>query len=50
MNHDWLTDGEIAPIPLMPLIVREHISEDDHIHIVEKMAEGKIASKEEILQ
>ena len=50
MNHVWLTEGEVAPIPLMPLIHREHISKDDNLHIVQKMVDGKIATKEEILQ
>ncbi len=50
MYDPWLQKGEVSSIPIMPLISRQHISEDDHAVIVQKMVDGKIASKEEILQ
>lgn len=34
----------------LPLISREQLSEEDHAFIIQKMINGNIASKEEILQ
>ena len=50
MYDAWLQQGEVSGIPIMPLISRQHISDDDHAYIIQKMVDGKIASKEEILQ
>ena len=50
MYDPWLQQGEVSGIPIMPLISRQHISDDDNAIIVQKMVDGKIASKEEILQ
>ncbi|XP_052231247.1 SNF-related serine/threonine-protein kinase-like isoform X4 [Dreissena polymorpha] len=50
-THAWLRMGsDEVPHYHMPLISREQVSEEDHISVVEKMVEGCIASKEEILQ
>ena len=50
-EHRWLKIGsnDISHHH-MPLISREHVSEEIHTCVVEKMVEGSIASKEEILQ
>lgn len=50
VDHKWLMMGghQTVTIP-MPLISREHLSEDDHNYLVDKMVEGNIASKDEIL-
>ncbi|CAH8438189.1 unnamed protein product [Heterobilharzia americana] len=51
VQDDWLRiDGEDLPIELfsVPLISREHLSFEDHMEILSKMAEGKLASVEEI--
>ncbi|XP_075740914.1 SNF related kinase isoform X1 [Rhipicephalus microplus] len=47
----WLATGD-APQPAdhLPLIHREHLSEEDHSHIIQKMVNGCIASKDEILE
>uniref|UniRef100_A0A1E1XBQ5 SNF-related serine/threonine-protein kinase n=1 Tax=Amblyomma aureolatum TaxID=187763 RepID=A0A1E1XBQ5_9ACAR len=47
----WLTTGD-APQPAdhLPLIHREHLSEEDHSHIIQKMVNGCIASKDDILE
>ncbi|KAH7980247.1 hypothetical protein HPB49_014081 [Dermacentor silvarum] len=47
----WLTAGD-APQPAdhLPLIHREHLSEEDHSHIIQKMVNGCIANKDEILE
>ena len=50
MNHTWLTEGQIPPIPLMPLVSREDLSEEDQTYIIRKMVEGKIATSEKILE
>ena len=50
-EHKWLKVGSNdIPHYHMPLMSREHVSEEVHISVVEKMVEGSIASKEEILQ
>jgi len=42
-------DGIVAsPISDIPLVCRESLSEEDHCHIVQRIVEGKIATKEEI--
>ena len=50
LQDPWLQQGEVSTIPIMPLISRQDISDEDHAYIVQKMVDGKIASKEEILQ
>jgi len=50
-EHEWLRKGaDDVPHYHMPLISREQVSEEDHISVIDKMVEGCIASKEEILQ
>ncbi|XP_064466671.1 SNF-related serine/threonine-protein kinase-like [Ornithodoros turicata] len=50
-SDPWLTSGDSPePAELLPLVHREHLSEDDHSHIIQKMVNGCIASKEEILE
>lgn len=34
----------------LPLLSREHVSEEDHNYVVQKMVEGKICTKDEIFQ
>ena len=50
IHHPWLTRGESVPVPLMPLISREHLSDEDHSYIVQRMVDGKIDAKDEILK
>lgn len=47
----WLQDGAAAlpPSHYLPLVSREHLTEDDHAIILQKMVNGNIATKEEIL-
>lgn len=50
-NDPWLNGGDaIQPADHLPLISREHLSDEDHTHIVQKMVNGNIASKEEIVE
>ncbi|KFM69767.1 SNF-related serine/threonine-protein kinase, partial [Stegodyphus mimosarum] len=50
-NDLWLNGGDaIQPADHLPLISREHLSDEDHTHIVQKMVNGNIASKEEIIE
>ncbi|XP_061162717.1 serine/threonine-protein kinase MARK2-like isoform X2 [Saccostrea echinata] len=48
LNHQWLCTGDYMA-PTVPLISREHLSEEDHNYLIEKMVEGSIATKDEIL-
>jgi hypothetical protein len=41
---------ETIPLPALPLISREHLSEEDHNYLVDKMVEGEIGTKEEVLK
>ena len=34
----------------LPLVSREHLTEDEHAHILKKMVQGNIAPKEEIIE
>lgn len=49
LNHQWLCMGDYIA-PTVPLISREHLSDEDHNYLIDKMVEGSIATKEEILQ
>ncbi|CAN8024233.1 unnamed protein product [Ixodes persulcatus] len=47
----WLLAGDTPqPADHLPLIHREHLSEEDHSHIVQKMVNGCIATKDDILE
>uniref|UniRef100_A0A1Q3F0B1 SNF-related serine/threonine-protein kinase n=1 Tax=Culex tarsalis TaxID=7177 RepID=A0A1Q3F0B1_CULTA len=47
----WLLEGSTEEIPeYLPLVSREQVSEEDHALILQKMVNGKIATKEEILE
>ncbi|CAB3372764.1 Hypothetical predicted protein [Cloeon dipterum] len=47
----WLqVSSEVQPSEYLPLISREHVSEEDHNLIIQKMVSGKIATKEEVLE
>lgn len=55
ISHDsWLAMDEAeATEPqteLLPLVSREQVSEEDHSVIIQKMANGNIASKDEIIE
>jgi hypothetical protein len=34
----------------LPLVAREHLSEEDHVNILKKMVAGKIAAQEDIIE
>ncbi|XP_005093283.1 SNF-related serine/threonine-protein kinase isoform X4 [Aplysia californica] len=49
----WLGDVDSPDSGLrisLPLLSREHVSEEDHNYVVQKMVEGKICSRDEIFQ
>lgn len=47
----WLSeDGEEYVPECLPLVSRQQVSEEDHNLIVQKMVNGNIAAKEEILE
>ncbi|KAI8759432.1 SNF-related serine/threonine-protein kinase [Biomphalaria glabrata] len=48
----WLnTDDEPSHQHInLPLLSRDHVSEEDHNYVVQKMVEGKICTREEIFQ
>ncbi|XP_050068264.1 probable serine/threonine-protein kinase MARK-A [Anopheles maculipalpis] len=48
---EWLMEGSCEETPEnLPLVSREQVSEEDHTLIIQKMINGKIATKEEILE
>ncbi|KAG1664944.1 SNF-related serine/threonine-protein kinase [Nymphon striatum] len=50
-NNEWLREtDDLQPAEYLPLVSREHLQEEDHAYIVQKMVNGNIASKEEILE
>lgn len=48
----WLTQDESEHVPeyLVPLVSRQQVSDDDHALIIQKIINGNIATKEEILE
>lgn len=49
----WLKQNSTGAEPLLdhlPLVSQEQVSEDDHAFIIQKMINGNIASKEDIMQ
>ncbi|UYV60439.1 SNRK [Cordylochernes scorpioides] len=49
-EDSWLQGAGPGVADSMPLISREHLLEEDHAHIVNKMVNGNIASKDQILE
>lgn len=50
-QNEWLTQGGSDHVPeYLPLVSRQQVSEDDHNLIIQKMVNGNIATKEEILE
>lgn len=48
-RHPWLARKEtLSTTDNLPLISKEQLSEEDHNLIVQKIVNGKIATKEEI--
>ena len=48
LKHPWLAGDSILHPIGAPLITRKQISEEVHNHVVQKMVEGKIATKEDV--
>lgn len=48
-NDPWLKNTH-SDNTALPLISRQNISEEDHTIIVQKMVNGEIATKEQILE
>lgn len=48
----WLTQDESEHVPeyLVPLVSRQQVSDDDHALIIQKIINGNIATKEDILE
>jgi len=53
-DHPWMLDDAAAAaaskVVLTPLICRETVTDDDHWHIVQRIVDGKIATKEDVIQ
>merc|ERR1719481_257593 len=49
-NDVWVSSDTYVPMwDMLPLVTREHLSEEDHAHIIQKMVAGSIASRESII-
>lgn len=48
-SHPWLSDGKQDIPDMFPLVSKEQLSEEDHNLIVQKIVNGNIATKEDIL-
>jgi len=49
-SNNWLAADHVVPVgDILPLVTREHLSEEDHAHIIQKMVTGNIASREQII-
>lgn len=50
-HNEWLTQDGTQHVPEhLPLVSRQQVSEEDHTNIIQKMVNGNIATKEEILE
>lgn len=50
-HHCWLTQDDSDQVPeYLPLVTRHQVSDDDHALIIQKIVNGNIATKEEILE
>lgn len=51
-NDPWLLEGakETPATEFLPLVSRHQVSDEDHNIILQKMVNGNIATKEEILE
>jgi hypothetical protein len=47
-NSEWVSAGRATVPPLVPLVGREHLCDDDHDTIVEQMVLGGIAPAEAV--
>merc|ERR1719309_1291467 len=46
----WVSSDASMPLwDMLPLVTREHLSEEDHAHIIQKMVAGSIATRETII-
>jgi len=52
MEHPWMKEEvrSVSKQALTPLVCRETLTDDDHWHIVQRIVDGKIASKEDVIQ
>ncbi|KAG5673564.1 hypothetical protein PVAND_003602 [Polypedilum vanderplanki] len=49
-NDSWLQEGQQNQPEYLPLVSKEQVSEEDHAFIIQKMVNGNIAQKDEILE
>ena len=49
LQHPWIQGAEPSAVVSTPLVSRQHIPDEVHNYIVQKMVDGKIASREDIL-
>lgn len=50
-QNPWLVqDGQDHVPEYLPLVSRQQVSDDDHTLIIQKMVNGNIAAKEEIIE
>ena len=48
--HEWVRAGSCVPLwDMLPLVTREHLTEEEHALIIQKMVTGTIASRETII-
>jgi len=51
-EHPWMLDevGASSRLVLTPLVCRETLTDDDHWHIVQRIVDGKIATKDDVIR
>ena len=48
--HEWVRTGSYAPVwDMLPLVTREHLTQEEHLTIIQKMVNGSIATREAII-
>ena len=52
IDHRWMSEevGSASKLASTPLVCRETLTDDDHCRIVQRIVDGKIAAKEDVIQ
>jgi len=50
VSHPWMESGSPMSLPQVPLVCREALQEEDQAYIMQKIVDGNIATKQEILE
>lgn len=50
VSHPWMRVGSPVGLAQVPLVCREELQDEDQAYIIQKIVDGNIATKQEILE